>query len=56
MALEVDKNTNYGPPLVSQKYRPLGTINFKSEKHEFFGKLMSNRVKLLKDLNLLPAK
>lgn len=55
MALEVDKNTNYGPPLVSQKYRPLGTINFKSEKHEFFGKLMSNRVKLLKDLNLLPA-
>lgn len=55
MALLVDKNVNYGPPLVSQKYRPLEKINFASEKHEFFGRLMSNRLKLLKDLNLLPA-
>jgi hypothetical protein len=56
MPLEVDKNTKYGPPLVTDKYRPLGAITFTSQPKEYFGTLMTNRLKMLKSLGLLPQK
>lgn len=56
MPLEVDKNEKYGPPLVTDKYRPLGAITFTTQPKEFFGTLMSNRLKMLKSLGLLPQK
>ena len=52
--LIVDKNRKYGPPLVTDKYRPLGAITFTSQSEEYFGSLMTNRVEMLKSLGLLP--
>lgn len=54
MPLIVDKNTKYGPPLVTDKYRPLGEITFRSRPKEFFGTLMTNRANMLNSLGLLP--
>lgn len=49
-----DKNTNYGPPLVSQKYSPLSNIEFTKDNIDLYSGLLTQRRRLLKDSLLLP--
>jgi len=49
-----DKNTNYGPPLVTQKYRPLENVGYTPADTQFYSSLLTNRWNLLNAAGLLP--
>jgi len=53
MAIGTAGNTNYGPPLVNQKYKPLDMVVNETDLAIYRG-LLSNRSKLLRGLGLLP--
>lgn len=53
MPITTDKNNNYGPPLVSQKYSPLENIEITNDNRALFSALLTNRNRLLTSSNLL---
>src|SRR6187549_427163 len=56
MPIQADKNTNYGPVLVNQKYSPLLNIQYAGGDTALYGAILSNRWNLLRNDNLLPAR
>src|SRR4051794_20050406 len=48
-----DKNTLYGPPLVTQKYAPLSNINFAPADQPIYSGLLSKRSAALRSANRL---
>jgi hypothetical protein len=59
MPVTANKNTSYGPELVTQKYSPLANIQYdvdqKYDKDEtFYGRIMVNRRALFAARNLIP--
>lgn len=54
MAITTDKNTRYGPPLVSQKYAPLEDIKYVKGDKAYYSALLTNRRNLLVSQNILP--
>lgn len=55
LAISVDKNTNYGPPLVTNKYRPLENIDYVPADKVLYSSLLTSRWQLFQNSNLLPA-
>jgi len=54
MAIQVERNMSYGGNLVTQKYQPLQAVSYDATGRATYSALASNRVRLLKDLHLLP--
>ena len=52
MPIVTDKNTGYGPLLVSQKYAPLLDIELAAKDRLYYGSLLTNRGDLLRNQNL----
>jgi hypothetical protein len=52
--ISTDKNGNYGPPLVSQKYSPLANIQFNATDQPTYSSLLTNRYRFLTNANVLP--
>ncbi len=52
--IDTDKNTNYGPPLVSQKYSPLLNIQYVAIDQPFYSGLLTYRHTVLNNLGLVP--
>jgi hypothetical protein len=52
--IAVDKNTLYGPPLVTQKYRPLNNVAFVMADMAVYSALLRQRVSLLRANGLFP--
>lgn len=55
MAVHTDKNTNYGPPLVNQKYTPLNGPTFEADDRPLYTGLLNNRMAMLRALGLIGA-
>ncbi|MBO1348080.1 MAG: hypothetical protein EBE86_012105 [Hormoscilla sp. GUM202] len=53
MAIQTDKNTNYGGNLVSQKYTPLQNIQYNQNDRPYYSALLTNRWNLLNNANIL---
>ena len=53
MPITTDKNTNYGPPLVNQKYAPLENIQFQRTDSPVYTALITNRARILRAANRL---
>ncbi|ABW13784.1 hypothetical protein Franean1_4405 [Parafrankia sp. EAN1pec] len=55
MPVHTDKNTNYGPPLVNQKYTPLNGPTFEADDRPLYTGLLNNRMAMLRALGLIGA-
>lgn len=53
MPISTDKNTNYGPPLVNQKYAPLANIGVVNVDGPIYSGLLANRDVMLRGAGLL---
>jgi hypothetical protein len=53
MAITTDKNTNYGPPLVNQKYAPLASITFANADRPIYTGMLNNRMTMLRSAGLI---
>jgi hypothetical protein len=53
MAITTDKNTNYGPPLVNQKYAPLMAPVFNVADQPIYTGLLNNRMTMLRAAGLI---
>lgn len=53
MAIVTDKNTNYGPPLVNQKYAPLAAIAYNVADQPIYTGMLNNRMAMLRATGLI---
>lgn len=53
MAITTDKNTNYGPPLVNQKYAPLLAPVFNGVDQPIYTGMLNNRMAMLRAIGLI---
>jgi hypothetical protein len=53
MAITTNKNTNYGPPLVNQKYAPLLAPVYAAADQPIYTGLLNNRMTMLRALGLI---
>lgn len=54
MPIGVDRNGNYGPPLVTQKYQPLAGIDFQVADAPIYAAMLSHRDRLLRSIGIWP--
>jgi hypothetical protein len=52
MPIVTDKNTGYGPLLVSQKYAPLLNIELSIKEKNYYGAILTNRFNLIRSQSL----